>query len=72
MTSLAHVHLRALWRLAAQYGDDDFRQAAETAQGLRAFNAHSVRRLLERSHPVPPSALSPDVAGLRGCPGPGR
>ncbi len=54
MTGLAHVHLRALWRLAAQYGDHDFTSAAETAQSLRAFNAHSVRRLLERSHPVPP------------------
>ena len=54
MKSFAHVHLAALWRLAALYGDDAFRRAAETAQSYRAFNAHTVRRLLEQSHPVPP------------------
>ena len=54
MKSFGHVHMRMLWRLAALYGDEAFRDAAQTAQSHRAFNAHSVSRLLERNHPVPP------------------
>jgi transposase len=54
MKGLAHVHLRLLSRMAAQYGDDAFRRAAEAAQSSRANSAHSVRRCLERDHPVPP------------------
>ncbi len=54
MKSFGHVHMRMLWRLAALYGDDAFQDAAETAQSHRAFNAHSVSRLLARRHPMPP------------------
>lgn len=50
---LSHIHLRALWRLAARYGDDAFVQAASRAQTRRRHDAHAVRRLLERDHPLP-------------------
>lgn len=54
MKSLAHIHVRALLRLAAQYGADPFHAAAERAQSYRRFDAHAVRRILERDHPLPP------------------
>ena len=53
MKSLAHVHLRALWRLADRYGDDAFAKAAARAQHYRRCDAHAVRRILEREHPLP-------------------
>ena len=53
MKSLAHVHLRALWRLADRYGDEPFAEAATRAQHYRRFDAHAVRRILDREHPLP-------------------
>lgn len=53
MKSLAHVHLRALWRLADRWGDEPFAQAAARAQTYRRFDAQAVRRILEREHPLP-------------------
>lgn len=53
MKSLAHVHLRALWRLADRYGDDAFAEAAARAQRYRRYDAQAVRRILEREHPLP-------------------
>jgi hypothetical protein len=53
MKSLAHVHLRALWRLADRYGDEPFAAAAARAQAYRRFDAQAVRRILEREHPLP-------------------
>ena len=53
MKSLAHVHLRALWRLADRYGDEAFAQAVDRAQRYRRFDAQAVRRILERDHPLP-------------------
>ncbi len=53
MKSLAHVHLRALWRLADLYGEGAFLDAALCAQDYRRFNAQAVRRILERAHPLP-------------------
>ncbi len=54
MKSLAHVHLRALWRLADRYGDKVFIDAASRVQSHRRFDAHAVRRILERENPLPP------------------
>ncbi len=53
MKSLAHVHLRALWRLADRYGDEAFAEAAARASQYRRFDAQAVRRILERDHPLP-------------------
>jgi transposase len=54
MKSLWHIHVRALLRLAALYGDDGFLQAAKLAQQHHRFNAEAVRRILERDYPIPP------------------
>jgi hypothetical protein len=53
MKSLAHVHLRTLWRLADLYGEEIFLGAAIRAQDYRRFNAEAIRRILERAHPLP-------------------
>lgn len=53
MKALSHVHLRALWRLADQYGDAAFAEAAARAQTYRRFDAKAVQRILEREHPLP-------------------
>lgn len=53
MKSLAHIHLRALWRLADTYGDEAFTAAAHRAQSYRRFDAQAVRRILELEHPLP-------------------
>jgi transposase len=53
MKSLAHVHLRALWRLAETHGEEAFLRAALRAQQYRRHDAGAVRRLLERDHPLP-------------------
>jgi transposase len=52
MKGLAPVHLRGLWRLAAQYGDKDFLSVATRVQEHRRFDAGAVRRILEREHPL--------------------
>jgi len=54
MKSIAHIHVRALLRLAARYGEAPFSEAAGRAQTYRRFDAHAVRRILERSFPLPP------------------
>lgn len=59
MKSLAHVHVRILSRLAARHGDDAFVRAGERALQLRAFNAYSVKRLLERDDPLPSEPIPP-------------
>lgn len=58
MKSLAHIHLRALWRLAETYGEVPFLVAAERAQQYRRHDSHAVRRLLEREHPLRDSTPS--------------
>ena len=55
MKSLAHIHLRILWRLADSYGEA-FLPAALRAQQYRRHDAHAVRRILEREHPLRQSA----------------
>jgi transposase len=52
MKSLAHIHLRALWRLAETYGEPAFLDAALRAQQYRRYDSHGVQRLLERDHPL--------------------
>lgn len=54
MKGLVHVHLRILLRLADAYGDEAFLTAAKRAQAYRRFNAHAVRRILEKRAPLPP------------------
>ncbi|MCK4305470.1 MAG: IS21 family transposase [Candidatus Eisenbacteria sp.] len=61
MKNLSHVHLRTLWRLADRYGEEAFIDTATRVQSYRRFDAHAVRRILERDHPLveeePPTAL---------------
>jgi len=54
MKSLAHVHLRMLWRLRERYGDEAFLEVAARVQTFRRFDSHAVKRILEREHPLPP------------------
>ncbi len=66
MKRLAHVHLRALWRLAERYGEPAFLAAASRAQQHRAFSAQVVRRILEQSGAEPvEEAISPLTASAR-------
>jgi transposase len=53
MKSLAHVHLRALWRLADRYGDEAFHAAASRAQHFHRHDANAIKRILETDHPLP-------------------
>lgn len=53
MKSLAHVHLRALCKLAHRYDEKSFRDAAERVQAFRRYDAQAVRRVLERDFPTP-------------------
>jgi len=58
MKSLAPVHLNALLRLAAAYGDEAFLTAASRAQEYRRFTSLGVRRILERDYPLADLATS--------------
>jgi hypothetical protein len=53
MKSLAHVHLRALLRLADRHDDATFLAATTRAQDYRRFDANAVRRILEHDDPQP-------------------
>ena len=59
MTTLTPIHLHALRRLAALYGDAAMREALAIATAYRNFNARAVERILRRAHPtvVPEPAL---------------
>jgi transposase len=69
MKSLAHIHLRALWRLAETYGEQAFLHAALRAQQYRRHDSQGVQRLLEREHPLrqstPPVLPVGDAARVR-------
>lgn len=67
MKSLAHVHLRALWRLADRYGDETFGQVATRVQTYRRFDAQAIRRILEREYPLadPQDTPSPLTSAAR-------
>ena len=58
MKSLASVHLNALLRLAAEYGDEAFLTATSRAQDYRRFSSLGVRRILERDYPLADFASS--------------
>ena len=59
MKGLAHVHLRALVRLADRHGPAAFLEAATRAQTFHRFDAQAVRRILEKTHPVPDNEPEP-------------
>jgi len=68
MKGLAHIHLRALWRLADRYGDENFLKVAERVQDFHRFDAQAVKRILERDFPLPDEHLplhSPLTAAAR-------
>jgi hypothetical protein len=65
MKSLAHIHLRALWRLAEAHGEPHFLAAASRAQDYRRFDAQAVRRILDRLDPLPPEPAAPVPATNR-------
>ena len=52
MKGLAHIHVRALWRLADRYGDPTFLQVAERVQDFHRFDSQAVKRILERDFPL--------------------
>ena len=51
MKGLSVVHLRALLKLADDYGEATFIQIATRVQEANRFDSHAVRRLLEREYP---------------------
>ncbi|MGH7860042.1 MAG: IS21 family transposase [Candidatus Binatia bacterium] len=57
MKALAAVHFSILFRLLARYGEAPFLAAVERALQYRRFDAGAVRRILERSHPLPEGDL---------------
>lgn len=61
MKAIAHIHLRALLRLAARYGEAAFVVAASRAQTYRRFDAHAVRRILERNQSLPEQEPLPSL-----------
>jgi transposase len=62
MTTLTPIHLRALERLAALYGDAAVDDALAVATAARNFNARAVERILQRTHPtVIPEPVAPAV-----------
>jgi transposase len=62
MTTLTPIHLRALERLAALYGDAAVGDALAVATASRNFNARAVERILQRTHPtVIPEPVAPAV-----------
>jgi len=52
MTTLTPIHLHALARLAALYGDAAVRDALAVATAYRNFNARAIERILQRAHPT--------------------
>jgi transposase len=60
MTTLTPIHLHALERLAALYGEAAVRDALAVAARYRNFNARAIERILRRAHPtvVPEPALA--------------
>ncbi len=63
MKTLAHIHLRALVRLADRFGEPAFLAAADRAQQFRRFDAHAVERILERTDPLPADELITPLSG---------
>ncbi|HLF57163.1 MAG TPA: IS21 family transposase [Thermoanaerobaculia bacterium] len=59
MKTLAPIHVRALIRLAEQYGERDFLAAASRAQEFRRFDAKAVERILDRMAPPPDEPIPP-------------
>ena len=59
MSTLTPIHLRAIDRLVALYGDQAVQHALVRASAYRNFNARAVERILQRAHPtvVPEPAL---------------
>jgi hypothetical protein len=60
MTTLTPIHLHALERLAALYGEAAVHPALAVATAYRNFNARAIERILRRAHPtvVPEPALA--------------
>ena len=65
MKSLAHIHLKALWRLAETHGDAHFLAAASRAQDYRRYSAQAVGRILDRIDPLPAEPPLPVDAATR-------
>lgn len=65
MKSLAHIHLKALWRLAETHGDAHFLKAATRVQEYRRYSAQAVGRILERIDPLPAEPPLPVDAATR-------
>jgi hypothetical protein len=64
MKTLTPVHIRALLRLAEQYGQEAFVAAATRAQQYRRFDARAVERILETEHGAPDLNADPPLGGV--------
>ncbi len=64
MKALAHVHIRALLRLVASYGEKAFLEATTRAQEYRRFDARAVERILERHYPLLDDTSLPPLGGV--------
>lgn len=65
MKGIAHIHLRALWRLAQTHGDAHFLTAATRAQDYRRHSALAVGRILDQIDPAPAEPPLPLDAATR-------
>jgi transposase len=65
MKSLAHVHLRALWRSAQVHGEQPFLAAATRAQDYHRYSALAVERILDKIDPAPAEPPLPLEAATR-------
>ena len=61
--SLVPIHIRKLLRLVETYGEDALVKAVTKAQEARRFMTHSVARILEKEHPLPPENLTAPLGG---------
>lgn len=69
MKTLAHLHLRELFRLVGPYGEESVKEAIARAGEYRNYNSYAVKRILHDRFPL----ISPDTGeGPPGVPaGPG-
>jgi len=64
MNRLTPIHIRSLLRLAEVYGEQALSAAVARAQEYRRFDAHAVKRILERDFPLLDDAPLAPLGGI--------
>ena len=64
MNRLTPIHIRSLLRLAEAYGEQALSAAVARAQEYRRFDAHAVKRILERDFPLLDDAPLAPLGGI--------